>query len=49
TVKVGTLKAEQVEEIAKIKMPDLNCYDVQAAMKFVAVTARSMGFLVEGI
>ena len=30
TVKVGTLKAEQVEEIAKIKMPDLNCYDVQA-------------------
>ena len=28
TVKVGTLKAEQVEEIAKIKMPDLNCYDV---------------------
>ena len=40
TVKVGTLKAEQVEEIAKIKMPDLNCYDVQAAMKIVAGTAR---------
>ena len=36
TVKVGTLKAEQVEEIAKIKMPDLNCYDAQAAMKIVA-------------
>ena len=49
TVKVGTLKAEQVEEIAKIKMPDLNCYDVQAAMKIVAGTARSMGVLVEGI
>ena len=45
TVKVGTLKAEQVEEIAKIKMPDLNCYDVQAAMKIVAGTARSMGVL----
>ena len=49
TVKVGTLKAEQVEEIAKIKMPDLNCYDVQAAMKIVAGTARSMGILVEGM
>ena len=49
TVKVGTLKAEQVEEIAKIKMPDLNCYDVQAAMKIVAGTARSMGVLVEGM
>ena len=36
-------------EIAKIKMPDLNCYDVQAAMKIVAGTARSMGVLVEGI
>ena len=49
TVKVGTLKAEQVEEIAKIKMPDLNCCDVQAAMKIVAGTARSMGVLVEGM
>ena len=38
-----------VEEIAKIKMPDLNCYDVQAAMKIVAGTARSMGVLVEGM
>ncbi len=40
---------KKAEEIAKIKMPDLNCYDVQAAMKIVAGTARSMGVLVEGM
>jgi large subunit ribosomal protein L11 len=32
-----------VEEIAKIKMPDLNCFDVSAAMRSVKGTARSMG------
>jgi large subunit ribosomal protein L11 len=32
-----------VEEIAKIKMPDLNCFDLEAAMRSVAGTARSMG------
>ena len=48
TEKVGTLKQAQVEEIAKMKMPDLNCYDVEAAMRTVAGTARSMGVLVEG-
>ena len=48
TEKVGTLKQAQVEEIAKMKMPDLNCYDVDAAMRTVAGTARSMGVLVDG-
>ena len=41
--KVGTVTAKQVEEIAKLKMPDLNCGDVAAAVKTVAGTARSMG------
>ena len=48
TEKVGTLNRSQLEEIAKIKMPDLNCYDVEAAMRIVAGTARSMGVQVEG-
>ena len=48
TEKVGTLNMSQLEEIAKIKMPDLNCYDVEAAMRIVAGTARSMGVQVEG-
>ena len=34
--KVGKITEEQVEEIAKIKMPDLNCFDVEAAMRSVA-------------
>jgi large subunit ribosomal protein L11 len=41
--KVGKITKKQLEDIAKIKLPDLNCYDVQAAMKIVAGTARSMG------
>ena len=41
--KVGKITKEQMEEIAKIKMPDLNCYDVEAAMIMVAGTAKSMG------
>ena len=41
--KVGTVTAKQVEEIAKLKMPDLNCGDLAAAVKTVAGTARSMG------
>ena len=48
TEKVGTLNRSQLEEIAKIKMPDLNCYDMEAAMRIVAGTARSMGVQVEG-
>ena len=41
--KVGKLTSKQVEEIAKLKMPDLNANDVEAAMRMVEGTARSMG------
>ena len=43
--KVGTLTREQIEGIAKQKMPDLNCYNIEAAVKSVAGTANSMGVL----
>jgi len=43
--KVGTLTREQIEGIAKQKMPDLNCYSLEAAVKSVAGTARSMGVM----
>ena len=46
--KVGTVTAKQVEEIAKTKMPDLNCQSLEAAIKTVAGTARSMGLDVIG-
>lgn len=45
---VGKVTKKQVEEIAKIKMPDLNCRDIAAAMKIVEGTARSSGIQVEG-
>lgn len=41
--KVGKVTKAQIEEIAKIKMPDLNTTDIEAAMRSVAGTARSMG------
>jgi large subunit ribosomal protein L11 len=41
--KVGKITKEQVEEIAKLKMPDLNCFELEAAMRSVEGTARSMG------
>ena len=41
--KVGKITEKQVEEIAKLKMPDLNCFDVAAAVRSVKGTARSMG------
>ena len=41
--KVGKITQSQIEEIAKIKMPDLNCFDIEAAKRSVAGTARSMG------
>lgn len=44
--KVGTLRRNQVREIAEIKMPDLNANDVDAAMKIIEGTARSMGVTV---
>jgi large subunit ribosomal protein L11 len=44
--KVGRVTRDQVREIAEIKMPDLNANDVEAAMKIVEGTARSMGITV---
>jgi len=46
--KVGKVTWAQIEEIAKDKMPDLNCFTVESAMRMVAGTARSMGLTVEG-
>jgi large subunit ribosomal protein L11 len=45
--KVGRITEKQVEEIAKIKMPDLNCFTLEAAIKCVKGTAVSMGVEVE--
>jgi len=41
--KVGSVTPAQVEEIAKTKLPDLNCFDLPAAIKIIEGTARSMG------
>ncbi len=46
--KVGSVTWEQVRQIAEDKMPDLNAFSVESAMKMVAGTARSMGLTVEG-
>ena len=46
--KVGEVTWEQVAEIAKDKMPDLNCFTIEAAMRMIAGTARSMGINVVG-
>lgn len=46
-VKVGTISKAKVEEIAKLKMPDLNAGSLEAAMSMVAGAARSMGVVVE--
>ena len=40
---VGSITQAQLESIARIKMPDMNCYDVESAKRVVAGTARSMG------
>lgn len=45
--KVASIRREQLEEIARIKMEDLNANDIDAAVKIVAGTARSMGVVVE--
>ena len=47
TVSVGTVKWSDLEEIAKIKMPDLNAFDIEAAKKIIAGSARSMGLSVK--
>jgi len=46
--KVGAVTWDQVKEIAETKMPDLNAFTVESAMKMVAGTARSMGIRVRG-
>jgi large subunit ribosomal protein L11 len=46
-VKVATVPRDKVREIAELKMPDLNANDVEAAMRIIEGTARSMGITVE--
>jgi len=46
--KVGSVTWDQVQAIAESKMPDLNCFTVQSAMKMIAGTARSMGLTITG-
>jgi len=46
--KVGKVTSAQIREIVETKMPDLNCYDVDAGIKIIEGTARSMGLEVEG-
>ena len=46
TENVGKLTKEQLKEIAEIKLPDLNCYTVEEAMKIVEGTARNMGITI---
>ena len=47
-LKVGTISWDQVKTIAETKMPDLNAFEVNSAMRMVAGTARSMGIKVSG-
>lgn len=49
TVKVGSITRAQLEEIAKMKEPDLTAADLDAAVRTIAGTARSMGVNVEGV
>ncbi len=49
TDKVGRITRAQAEEIAKLKMPDLTASDLEAAVRTVAGSARSMGITVEGL
>lgn len=46
--KIGEVSWEQVKEIAEVKMPDLNAFTVESAMKMIAGTARSMGITISG-
>jgi len=48
TAKVGSMTWEQVQEIAEIKIPDLNASKLESAMRMVAGTARSMGVTIKG-
>lgn len=49
TEKVGTVTRAQLEEIAQTKMPDLSAADMEAAVRTIAGTARSMGLNTEGV
>jgi len=44
--KVGTISRAKIREIAALKLPDLNCYDLDAAERIIAGTARSMGVVI---
>jgi large subunit ribosomal protein L11 len=46
--KVGKVTWQQIREIAQKKMPDLNCYTLEAAMNMIAGTAKNMGLIIEG-
>jgi large subunit ribosomal protein L11 len=46
--KSGQINWDQVKQIAEAKMPDLNCFEIESAMKMVAGTARSMGVEITG-
>jgi large subunit ribosomal protein L11 len=46
--KVGKVTWQQIREIAEKKMPDLNCYTLEAAMNMIAGTAKNMGLIIEG-
>ena len=46
--KVGSVSWDQIKTIAEDKMPDLNCFKIESAMKMLAGTARSMGVTVKG-
>ena len=45
---VATISKDTLKEIAEIKLPDLNAYDIESAMKIVAGTAKNMGIAIEG-
>ncbi len=46
--KIASVTWDQIRQIAEAKMPDLNCFTIESAMKMVAGTARSMGITVKG-
>ena len=46
-IKIGSVSRKQIEEIAQLKMPDLNCKDLPGAMKVIEGTAKSMGLEVK--
>ena len=46
---VATISKEDLRKIAEIKLPDLNAYDVESAMKIIEGTARNMGIAIQGV